>query len=188
MANARAALRWVWSLVALDIGWFACVLGAAWDVYWLGVVVVPGLAIVHILVVGTDRLRALVSLAVVALIVGLVLDTALIAAGTYEPQRWLLPAPLTTIWLLMLWLNFALALDECLRWFQDHLVAAALAGAVFGPSAYLAADRLGAARIADPVAGRLLLVSLAWLIAMPLMSRVARSLGRCPDASERGNG
>ena len=53
---------------------------------------------------------------------------------------------------------------------------AAILGSIFGPLAYLAASRLGAMEILAPVPGRLSLVSLAWLIAMPLMSWIARCL------------
>jgi hypothetical protein len=172
--------RLIWSVVALEVGWFACVLGAAWDAHWLGVLVVSLLAVIHGLIIKRDRLLPAILLALASLAVGFVIDTALIAIGAYEPNRWLLRSPIVTVWLLMLWLNFSLALNESLRRLQEHLFAAAILGSIFGPLAYLAASRFGAIRIETPVAGRLLLVSFGWLIAMPLMSAIARKLHQSP--------
>jgi hypothetical protein len=104
----------------------------------------------------------------------------------YAPKRWFLPAPMPTLWLFMLWVNFSLALHESLRWLQTHLVWAALLGSVFGPLAYAAAQRLGAVDIAPPVSGRLFLVSVGWFVAMPLLSHVARTISqRCERLPNR---
>lgn len=170
--------RLIWSVVALEVGWFACVLGAAWNAHWLGVLVVSLLAVVHGLIIGREKLLPAILLALASLAVGSFVDTVLIAVGAYQPDRWLLPSPLATVWLLMLWLNFSLALNESLKRLQEHLFAAAILGSIFGPLAYLAASRLGAINIEAPVSGRLLLVSLGWLIAMPLMSAIAGKLYR----------
>ena len=126
----------------MNIGWFACVLGAIWQVHWLGNITVLLLGIIHLFVIGKERFFPAILLGLASLVIGLVLDTLLIAIGTYEPNRWLIPAPITTIWLLMLWINFSLALNESLKWFQKHLFVVAITGSIFGPLAYFAASRL----------------------------------------------
>ena len=161
------------SLIGLNVGWFACVLGAAWQVHWLGPVVVLGLCTAYILGQGRAGRLGIALLILAALTVGLALDTTLIVADAYRPKRWLLPAPMPTLWLFMLWVNFALALNESLKWLQTHLFWAAILGSVFGPLAYAAAQRLGAVEIAPPVSGRLFLVSIGWFVAMPLLSHIA---------------
>ena len=176
MRQTSSVLRPAWSVIGLNAGWFACVLGAAWDVHWLGVVIVLPLGVIHVWVIGKERLLPAILLGLASLVVGLVLDTALITAGAYEPNRWLLPTPMTTIWLLMLWVNFSLALNESLKWLQEHLCAAAILGFLFGPLAYLAASRLGAVQLMIPVSSSLILIGIAWLAAMPLMSLIAKSL------------
>jgi len=178
MKLSSSKLRTAWSVVALDVGWFACVLGAAWRVHWLGAFVVSLLWAVNILTSEKDAMVSQIALGLACLLIGFGMDTILISIGTYEPNRWLLPHPLTTVWLLMLWLNFSLALPGSLKWFQGHLFFAAIAGSVFGPLAYLAASRLGAIRIEPPISGRLFLISFGWLIAMPLISATARKLHR----------
>jgi hypothetical protein len=113
-----------------------------------------------------------------SLVIGFGLDSVLILIGAYEPNRWLMPYPLTTIWLLMLWVNFSLALNESLQWLQEHLFVAGMLGALFGPLAYLAASRLEAIEIATPTYAGLLTICIAWSIAMPLMGLTARVLYR----------
>jgi hypothetical protein len=176
MKERRSRLRLAWSVIGLNIGWFACVLGAAWTSYWLSVLVVPILGAIHLVVIGRARLLPAILLVAASLVVGLILDTALIAAGAFEPNRWFMPHPMTTIWLLMLWMNFSLALNESLQWFQQNLPIAGVLGSLFGPLAYFSASRLGAIEIMNPAYMRLLLICLSWSVAMPLMSLTARYL------------
>jgi hypothetical protein len=186
MTQTSSGWRTAGSLIGLNVGWFACVLGAAWQVHWLGLVIVLLLCAVHIWAAGKQGCLCVVLLVLAALIVGLALDTTLIAADAYRPKRWLLPAPLPTLWLFMLWVNFSLALNESLKWLQTHLVWAALLGSLFGPLAYAAAQRLGAVEIARPVSGRLFLVSVGWFVAMPLLSHLASVVSqRCERLPKR---
>ncbi len=178
MKETRSALRLVWSVIGLNIGWFACVLGAAWNVHLLSVLTVPLLMAIHLVVIGRAKLLPAIQLMVASLAVGLVLDTFLIALGAFEPNRWFMPQPITTIWLLMLWVNFSLALNESLQWFQDNLFVAGVLGSLFGPLAYFSASRLGAIEIMNPVYMRLLPICLVWSVAMPLMSLTAKLLYR----------
>lgn len=181
MKEKNSVLRLAWSVIGINIGWFACVLGAAWEVHWLGVVIVLLLVVIHAFVIGKERLLPAIFLGLASLTVGLVLDTALILSKVYEPNRWFISAPITTIWLLMLWINFSLVLNESLKWFQEHLFVAAIMGSIFGPLAYLAASRLGAVQITPPVFRSLVSVGLAWFAAMPLMSLIAKSLYQRPS-------
>ena len=176
MGQTRSTLRQAWSVGGLNIGWFACVLGAACDVHWLSVLIVPALGAIHLAVVGRAKAVPAVLLMAASLVFGVVLDTTLILLGTFEPNRWLMSYPLTTIWLLMLWVNFSLALNESLQFLQRHLFVAAVLGSLFGPLAYLAASRLGAIHIISPVNLRLVMIGIAWAAAMPLISLIAKSL------------
>lgn len=163
-------------MVGLNIGWFACVVGAAWNAHWLSVLIVPALGAIHLALIGRAQVLPAILLMAVSLAVGLVLDTALILLATFEPNRWLMPYPMTTIWLLMLWVNLSFVLNESLQFLQRHLFIAAVMGSFFGPLAYLAGSRLGAVHIFDPVYRRLAMIFVGWSIAMPLMSLIARRL------------
>lgn len=181
MRQISSALRTAWSVLALNLGWFACVLGSTRGATWLSVVIVLLLGAIHVLVIGKENLLPAIFLGMASLPVGFVLDTLLIVVGAYDPNRWLMPPPFTTIWLLMLWLNFSFALNESLKWLQEHLLIAAIAGSFFGPLAYLAADRLGAVRIAVPVSSSIVQIGAAWFAAMPVMSLIAKSLYHRPS-------
>jgi len=178
MRETKSTMRLVWSVAGLNIGWFACVLGAAWNVHWLSVLVVLMLGMIHLVIIGRARILAAIMLMLTSLVIGLGLDSLLILVGAYEPNRWLMPYPLTTIWLLMLWANFSLALNESLQWLQGHLVVAGILGFLFGPVAYLAASRLEAIELATPAYFGLLPICIAWSIAMPLVSLIAKILYR----------
>jgi hypothetical protein len=176
MKETSSGLRLAWSVIGLNIGWFACVLGASWNVHWLSALIVTLLAAIHLVLIGRARFSPAIVLMGASLAAGLVLDTALIALGSFEPGRWFMPHPITTIWLLMLWVNFSLVLNESLQWFQEHLLVAGVLGSLFGPLAYFSASRLGAIEIMDPVYMRLLPICLAWSVAMPLITLTAKYL------------
>jgi hypothetical protein len=72
--------------------------------------------------------------------------------------------------------NFSLALNESLQWFQEDLPVAAVLGSLFGPLAYFSASRLGAIEIMNPVYMRLVPICIPWSVAMPLMSLIAKYL------------
>jgi hypothetical protein len=62
---------------------------------------------------------------------------------------------------------FAIVVNPPLRWLRRHLVLAACLGATLAPLSYLAADRLSALRLSDPVGITLLAIAVVWSVAMP---------------------
>jgi hypothetical protein len=166
------------------IGWFACIVGPAQGAHWLGPLVVAGLIVLHLATRGDRSVFRIASLAVVSIPFGLCFDSLLILGGLYEPVRWLVPSPLATIWLLALWVNFALIVDIPLRWLQDHVLVAAILGSIFGPAAYLAGQRFGAIRIAQPAALHVAILAAAWAVGLSGLMLIARllpgSAGRIP--------
>ena len=161
-------------------GWFACIIGAARHRHWLGVLVVAGLMALHLVTRGDRPVRRILALALVSIPFGFCFDSLLIACGVYEPVRWVVPSPFATIWLMALWVNFALIMDVPLRWLQAHLVVAAAFGAVFGPAAYLAGQRFGAIRIAEPATFHVGVLCVAWALGLALLMLIARWLPSFP--------
>lgn len=157
-------------------GWFACIYGAAHDRHGLAVLVVGALLCMHLVVRANRSVLRILTVVLVSLLFGFAFDSLLIVCGLYVPIRWIMPAPLATIWLMALWVNFALIVDIPLRWLQQHLGMAALLGGIFGPSAYLAGQRLGAIRIEEPTRWNVALMSLAWALGLALLMFVARLL------------
>jgi hypothetical protein len=163
-----------WNLISVNIGWLACIFGAARGNYWLGLVVVPILFTIHITAIERHKIHKIFIVALATTAIGFLMDTTLIIVGAVEPNRWVMPAPFTTIWDLMIWANFSLTLDVSLRFMQKRPLVAAFLGAICAPGTYYAGDRLGALNFSEPVFRSLLWVGAVWLFAMPCLSLMAR--------------
>jgi hypothetical protein len=170
----RGLTKGFWNLISVNIGWLACILGAARGHYWLGLVVVSILFVVHITAIERHKMRKIFIVALLTTAIGFLMDTALIIVGAVEPNRWVMPAPFTTIWDLMIWANFSLTLDVSLRFLQKRPLVAAFLGAICAPGTYYAGDRLGALNFSEPVFSSLLWVGAVWLFAMPCLSLMAK--------------
>ena len=162
MGTMRALIN----ITAFQTAWFASVLGAAQGFFWMGPLAVTlGLAL-H-LGLQPERLKEL-SLAMAAGALGFFFDSGLIAFGVFAPVRDWMPAPFSPLWMVFLWINFATLLNGSLRWLHGRYHLAAVLGAVGGPAAYYGGAQMGA-MTALPGMGNLLVLALAWSIAVPLM-------------------
>jgi hypothetical protein len=157
-------------------GWFACIVGAAQHRHWLGLLVVTGLVVLHVVTRGNRPTRRILVLVLASILFGFCFDSLLISCGVYEPVRWVMPFPFAPIWLVALWVNFALIVDVPLRWLQNHLLPAAAFGGIFGPAAYLAGQQFGAVRVAEPVTVQVGVLCVAWALGLPTLMLIARAL------------
>lgn len=171
--------------LGLQAGWFACVLGAASGRPLLGVAVVAML-FAFSLTASRDRAGLLRAVAA-AIILGLVVDGSLTLGGVlvFPPQAALgWPVPL---WMLALWVNFALSLDA-FAWLASRPALAAVVGAAGGAGSYLAGARLGAVTLRPDEATALIVIAALWALAMPLLVCVrpafVRGLRRGRPAAE----
>lgn len=147
----------------LQVGWWACVLGA--KVPWLLLLVPLGLA-VHLKLCPARSTEVGALLRVT--LAGCMLDGLLGAIGIFRFEAWPLP-----LWLALLWLVLASGLRHSLAWAGWPFWRGASVGALGGPLAYLSGA--GLADIAlplGPVFTGLLLV-LVWALALPLLVRLA---------------
>jgi len=166
-----------WSFALSQVGWFACVLGAAHGWLWAGPLVVGFLAVLFVVRSGRPG-RALLRLMAVAGF-GLVTDSVLMACGALhfpdavQMQPDLLGPPL---WMLALWVGFGTTLDGVLHALRTRLITAALVGAIFGPMGYRAGVALGAAELGSPSTWSLACVAVAWAAALPSLLRVDAAL------------
>ena len=156
-----------------QVGWFACVLGAASDRAWAGFAITLSLISVH-LMLSTKRSDELRLLAL-ATVVGAVIEIMLIAAGTYRFASGTFIDALPPPWLLAMWAQLATTFRCSLRGVVRRPAPAILFGAVGGPLAFLAGDRLGAVILLPPLVDSLLRLSIGWAIAMAIFSAVVRA-------------
>jgi len=159
-------MRSLLNFAAFQLGWFACVLGAANGQPWIGLPIV-GLAIaMHLLLAKRPAREARLILA--ALAAGLVADSLLASSGWL---RYASPAPaagMAPYWILAMWALFATTLNVSMGWLKGKPGLAVLLGAVFGPLSYMAGRRLGAVEFVDFQAATLALAAI-WALAMPLL-------------------
>ncbi|WP_083331013.1 DUF2878 domain-containing protein [Halofilum ochraceum] len=166
----------LWNIVSINIGWFTCVLGAANGYIWLGPLVVAVLVAIHLKLIPARR-RELATLAAAALF-GYAIDSAMVLAGVFDfPAQARVGAP-STVWMVALWVNFAMALNVALHWLQRSYLLAALLGAVGGPMAYFSGTQFGGLLAPEGVAVLIGAVAVQWAIATPLVVAGAARIGR----------
>jgi hypothetical protein len=147
----------------LQLGWWACVLGAHQPA-WLAAAVV-GL-LVHLLSCADPKAERQALLRVG--VSGMLLDGSLGVLGLFDFGASPLP-----LWLALLWLVFANGLRHSLAWAGNKLWLGALAGAVGGPLAYCAGAPLAGISLPLGVLGTALVLAPLWAIWLPLTVRLA---------------
>ena len=158
------------NIVAFQTGWFACVLGAANDRPWTGLLVTGLVVGLHLALAARPGQE--VRLIFLTLLTGLVFDSLLVNSGWLHYAEGNQLAGVAPYWILALWALFATTLNVSMGWLKNRLVLAVFLGAVFGPLSYLAGQRLGAVEFVDIRAGIIALACI-WALAMPLLMLAA---------------
>jgi hypothetical protein len=150
-----------------QVGWFACVLGAAYGEASWGVAVAMSLVGLHMLLT-TDRINQ-AKLLFVSASVGLVVDIALLRIGVYQfPSASLLDG-LPPLWMSALWIQFATTFRYCMRWLSGRYAVCGVLGLAGAPAAFLGGERLGAVAFCAPRVTNVLILGSLWAIAIPLL-------------------
>jgi hypothetical protein len=165
--------------VGVNAVWLACVLGAAYGHGWLGTLC--ALAWIAWILYRHAHWRRELGVVLFAGALGFAADLVLIRFGglAYVDQPPGLPGP---IWIVALWMAFGTSLNVSLAWLHGRAWLAAVLGAVSGPLAYIAGRKLGAVDFGPPDREPLLVLSLVWAVALPLLVIVAaRAHPQGPD-------
>lgn len=158
--------------VLYQSGWFACILGAAWDWPVTGTLIAVVLTAAH-LHLSPDRAREAGAI-LLALALGLVVEGFQVWSGTYRFRSGVVVPWMSPPWLLMMWAQFATTFRSSLQSIMTVPVRAAVFGLVGGPIAFLAGERLGAVTLARPLAPGLVRLGLAWGVALAVCALVVR--------------
>lgn len=166
--------RLVLNVVLLQLGWFACVLGAARGNLWLGPVVVAAIVSVHVSIAPSSGREALLIVAVG--LIGAVCDSILTQLGFLKfdagTAAWM-PLP---IWMIALWLNFATGLNVAFRLLAGRWGLAAILGCVGGVGAYFSGVKLGALTFHPDTWPSLLAIGVEWAVVTPVLVALAALL------------
>ncbi len=156
------------NFLLFQTAWFVCVSGAAHGQAWVGPLAGAGVAFVRVRMAGAPR-RGEAAFLLIAALAGGLLDTAICLSGAYAFAPGVMPPWLMPAWFGALWVAFASTFGMSLGWIGGRLRLAALLGAIGGPLAYLAGERLGAVRFGDHAGWVLALLGAVWAAAMPLL-------------------
>lgn len=163
----------VWAnLVGYQLVWFAIVISAARGQPWWGIA--TALAFValqfHFSATRVAESRALLA----AFGCGFLLDGTLAATGWLQYASPLLSVP-APIWILALWLAFAMTLNHSMVFVRGKPWPAAVLGAVGGPLAYLGAARgFDAVVFVAPAWRAITLLAVGWGAALAALAILTR--------------
>jgi len=161
------------NVLLFQLGWFACVLGAARGLPWAGAAVAAAVVGWH-LARATWPKRELALVAVAAL-AGAAFETVLVHTGWVQFDSGVLLQGFPPYWMVALWAVFATTLNVSLRWLHRRGALAAALGAVGGPAAYYAGAQLGAIEL-SPTGAALAAIGAGWAILAPALLGAARRL------------
>lgn len=160
------------NFILFQAAWFACVAGAAEGMPWLGVTVTFFVLAWHLYQANLYKLELKLILSV--LTIGAIFDQATLYFHliNYVHHGW--STSIVPVWILALWLGFATTLNVSLSWMQGRTILAVIFGAVGGPLAYLAAQKLGAVVLASTAS--YVVLSIGWAILTPFFLNFSRRL------------
>lgn len=156
----------VLNFLLFQAGWLACVLGGASQWHWIGPVVVLGVIALH-LSQSTHWIEEF-KVILLALVIGSVWDSILVTKDVLTYHHGLFHPEFAPYWIIAMWALFATTLNVSMRWLRGRWLIASLFGAIGGPLAYYAGERLGAVNMPDQSTA-LLALALGWAIIMPAL-------------------
>jgi len=155
-----------------QVTWFACVFGSAKGLLWPALLCCGTLAVwqLHPKRRHSSDFRLIVS----ALVLGLVVDSIWINYGLMDfKQQWPLSS-IAPVWILCLWVSFALTINHSLSWLCLHPLLPAIMGLIGGPLSYLAGLRLGAVEYLDDTWFISTCLAFAWAISMVILVKISQ--------------
>jgi len=158
--------------------WWACIAGIGHGLEIPAILYGLVLASIHIAFAAQPQQE--IKLAVIALALGIAIDSLLQAASIIHFYGGSL-AFFSPFWLWLLWVLFAMTLNASLAFLQAKpLWLSALAGLVFGPLTYYAGAQLGAASFNASLI-HLAALAVTWMIALPFLVYLAKQLFTPPQ-------
>lgn len=173
------------NFIASQLLWMAAVGGAARGLGWLGPLCLLLFAAVQLL--PRFRARGDVGLMLLALPVGFMVDTTMAASGLLRYASPFPSAAVAPVWILSLWMGFALTLNHSMSGIIRRPLLAIVFGVLGGPLSYWIASRTwGAVQFTDYCAAVLVPLAALWGAAMGLLSYATLRLARTPLPSSSG--
>lgn len=163
------------NFILFQAGWFVTVIGVANQSEWVAIACVCIILFAHLYMM-TDKHTELL-LIIAAGLMGFIIDSVLISQGLFATTGNIGLEGMAPLWLIALWMLFAITVNHSLGWLQGRYMFAGLLGFVFAPLAYLAGDKFGVLNISTDYSlyQVLLVIGVVWAIVTPLLLLVSHA-------------
>lgn len=166
-------MRLFFNFFGFQVGWFACVYGAANTRPLLGPLVVLIIVTIH-LAISKNTYKELILLTVVGLI-GLFWDSLLMIFGLVTYPSGVIFSGLAPYWVVSMWVLYATTLNVCLHWLRKRYFLSIFLGALLGPLAYFIGEKLGGINILNHRYS-LFFIGVGWAMILPMLNVVSKRL------------
>jgi hypothetical protein len=160
----------VLNFLIFQFGWFSSVLGGAWNLPWIGPLVVLVAVLLHLGLARRPHQEAVLILS--CGILGAIFDSFLVMQDWVTYPSGTVVESLAPYWIVGMWMLFATTLNVSLGWLKHRSAVAAVLGLIAGPLSYVAGARLGGMQFVDQTAA-LTALAIGWAIMMPLLLLLA---------------
>jgi len=123
-----------------------------------------------------DHALADFKLAGFAVALGTIVDTINIHSGVLIYESAWPSTQIAPFWIMVLWANFALIINQSLKWMHGRYAFAAIIGAICGPLGYIVGVKLNTASYGSGMLEFILVTGITWAIAVPLLLYAAEQL------------
>ena len=160
------------NFILFQVLWLACVLGAANNMLW------PGILVFGIFCAWQlhpkHSARGDIKLLLTVAVIGTFLDTCWVKFGLIDYRTAMPFSGFAPVWIVTLWLGLSLTLNHSFRWLQHRPWLSVVFSAIGSPLSYWAGVKLGAAELPSNPIPTLVIFGLSWAIVLPAILQLAR--------------
>ncbi len=147
------------------MGWFVCIIGAAWNSTYQALIIASVIVAAHLLL--TSKNSSDIKLIVIAAVIGFIFDGLIQINSLIVYNDPGIPYPFTPLWIVMLWVLFSITLNHSMSWLKGRFILSAIFGGIGGPLAYIAGEKLMAITIVHSYT--FIVLSVGWALITPLL-------------------
>ena len=160
------------NFLLFQVGWLVCIIAAANN--YAAVSVLSCVTIIGLHLSMLNDIKSEVKLILISAFIGFIVDSLNIAFTIFQPVQ-AQTLPLAPLWLVSLWMLFAICLRHSLSWLGKKPWLSAFFGAVCAPLAYYAGAELGAIAFPrDNLWLALSAIALEWVLITPWLIAMAK--------------
>ena len=161
------------NFILFQLAWFITIFSATYGMPYIGMLFTLLWMMGHLSYISPNREKE-IKLLIFSALVGYILESILVLSNIVSYPTQAQFGFLAPVWMVTLWINLAATINFSLSWLKNSYIITSLMAAIAGPLAYSAGAKIGAIIIDDINA--LIVISIMWSIAMPLLFRFSNNL------------